>query len=60
MKKTIVSALLVAGLSASVFGQGQISVDNLANTGVMGGNGGTAFTGGSGAPVYSSLVTSMD
>jgi hypothetical protein len=48
MKKTILSALLVTGLSVTVFGQGNIAVNNLANTG--GGSKSTA--------VYSALVTS--
>jgi len=57
MKKVILT-LFVAGLSLGAFAQGTVLIDNFPNTGVYNGNGGTAFNGASGNPVYSSLVTS--
>jgi len=52
MKKIIFLAMSVAGLTASSFGQGTIFINNLNNTGVFGGNGGTTAN-----PTYSSSVT---
>ena len=58
MKKLILTTLLVTGAALGASAQGTIFINNLKNTGVFGGNGGTPFNGTSGNPVYSSLVTS--
>lgn len=60
MKKTILSAIIIAGLTASVYGQGTVLANNQNNTGTYNGNGGQAFNPGTevGSPTYSSLVTS--
>jgi hypothetical protein len=52
MKKTTLLALAMAGFAVGSYGQGTIFINNLANTGVFGGNGGTVAD-----PVYSALVT---
>ena len=58
MKKLILTTLLVTGASLGAFAQGTIFANNLKNTGVYGGAGGTPFNGTTGNPTYSSLVIS--
>ena len=60
MRKLILTTLLVTGAALRAFAQGTIFVENLNNTGVYNGAGGTAFdpVNDTGNPVYSSLVTS--
>jgi len=53
MKKYIVSTLAVMALATASYGQGYVYLNNLANTGVQGGNGGTLSN-----PTYSANVTS--
>ena len=58
MKKLILITLFVTGAALGAFAQGTIFADNLHNTGVYNGAGGTPFTGTSGNPTYSPLVIS--
>ena len=58
MKKLILTTLLVTGAALGALAQGTIFANNLNNTGVYGGAGGTPFTGTSGNPTYSPLVIS--
>ena len=60
MRKFILTTLLVTGAALRAFAQGTIFAENLNNTGVYNGAGGTAFdpVADTGNPVYSSLVTS--
>src|SRR5215469_7004071 len=57
MKKLVITTMLASGMTAAAFGQATIFLDNLANTGVFGGAGGTPFNGTTGDPVYSTSVT---
>ncbi|MDR3434490.1 MAG: PEP-CTERM sorting domain-containing protein [Rouxiella aceris] len=52
MKQLLITALAVTAAAVTSYGQGTIFINNLNNTGVYNGNGGTVAN-----PVFSSLVT---
>jgi hypothetical protein len=59
MNKKTIATIVATSLSLGVFAQGTILLDNTANTGVFGGNGGTAYNANNNntGTVYSSAVT---
>ncbi|MGA2247215.1 MAG: hypothetical protein ABSH48_19665 [Verrucomicrobiota bacterium] len=52
MKKLLLIAIAATTVAAVSYGQGTVLLNNLDNTGVLGGNGGTVAN-----PVFSGLVT---
>jgi hypothetical protein len=52
MKQLLITALAVTAAAVTSYGQGTIFINNLSNTGIYNGNGGTVAN-----PVYSALVT---